>query len=75
MKLTYFIALVLLALLNGCAAYAAPNFLNGRYYLAGDDDCKYMRPLSDTRIMCQDSSRLDACRTKGDSNDQQRSRT
>jgi len=41
-------------ILSGCASTAAPNFFNGQYYMAGDDSCKNMTSLSDTRIMCKD---------------------
>lgn len=40
--------------LSGCASTAAPNFFNGQYYMAGDDSCKNMTVLTDTRIMCKD---------------------
>ncbi|PYE38829.1 hypothetical protein DFI02_1358 [Rhizobium sp. PP-F2F-G20b] len=31
--------LVMLGLVSGCTATAAPNFVNGNYYMAGDANC------------------------------------
>ncbi|MCP3017577.1 hypothetical protein [Cupriavidus basilensis] len=39
----------------GCASSAAPNFVNGRYYMAGDSACERYRVLSPSRIMCFNS--------------------
>ena len=30
----------------GCATDPVPNFYNGKYYMAGDDNCVMMRGLS-----------------------------
>jgi len=40
--------------LGGCAstATAIPNFINGKYYMAGDSVCTRYRMLSESRIMC-----------------------
>lgn len=43
-----------LMFLSGCASEPAPNFYNGRYYMAGDDSCVLVSALSDTRVMCHD---------------------
>lgn len=43
-----------LSLLSGCAS-AMPNAINGKYFMAGDSNCKRYRMLSDDRIMCLDS--------------------
>ena len=40
--------------LSACASGPAPNLFNGQYYMAGDDSCKSIRALSDTRVMCVD---------------------
>ncbi|MGO4809172.1 hypothetical protein AB4156_06130 [Cupriavidus sp. 2MCAB6] len=50
------IATVFLAFaVAGCASPAAPNFVNGRYYMAGDSTCERYRVLSPSRIMCFNS--------------------
>jgi len=46
------ITLISLAILLGGCSTAAPNFINGKYYLAGDSNCKRYRVLSESRIMC-----------------------
>lgn len=46
----------LYALLVGCSSNAAPNFINGHYYMAGDSACSRYQVLSETRIMCMNSS-------------------
>ncbi len=51
--------LTFIVFLSSCATYSAPNFFNGKYYMAGDDNCRYMRQLDNNRIMCQDSSHKD----------------
>lgn len=43
-------------LLAGCTTYAAPNFINGQYYMAGDSNCKSYRVISDSKIVCFDSN-------------------
>jgi hypothetical protein len=45
--------------LGGCTTYAQPNFYNGKYYMAGDDSCRYMRQLEANKVMCSDSSHKD----------------
>ncbi|MFQ6238265.1 hypothetical protein [Sinorhizobium meliloti] len=40
--------------LAGCET-AAPNFYNGKYYMAGDANCKTMRQYGPDRIMCTDA--------------------
>jgi len=40
--------------LTGCGG-AAPNAINGKYYMAGDSNCKRYRMISDDRIMCLNS--------------------
>lgn len=42
--------------ISGCATTAMPNYFNGNYYMAGDDTCRQVRPLSATRVMCMDAS-------------------
>lgn len=41
-------------LVSACASGPAPNFVNGRYFYAGDQNCKRMSDLGDGRIMCYD---------------------
>ena len=43
-------------LLAGCTTYAAPNFINGQYYMAGDSSGERYQVISASRIMCMDSS-------------------
>jgi hypothetical protein len=50
---------VLAAVLVGCTSGPAPNFYNGRYYMAGDPTCKNLRGISQTRIMCSDAQGKD----------------
>ena len=45
---------IVVFMLAGCASYASPAFVNGGYYMGGDDSCVRWRALSSTRIMCQD---------------------
>lgn len=47
-------ALLALLALCGCSQTAAPLFFNGQYYMAGDPSCRYIRPVSNTRVMCND---------------------
>ena len=42
----------------GCAT-ARPNFYNGKYYMAGDDNCRYMRQIATDRIMCSNANHVD----------------
>lgn len=51
--------LIFAILVSGCAGVAMPNFYNGKYYLAGDSNCRYMRQLDVNKIMCSDSSHKD----------------
>ena len=50
--------LIFAILLSSCATpnIAAPNFHNGKYYMAGDDNCRFFRQLDADRIMCFNSS-------------------
>ena len=48
--------LVFAIFVSGCAGSAMPNFYNGKYYMAGDSNCRYMRQLEENKIMCSDSS-------------------
>jgi hypothetical protein len=41
-------------LMSGCSTTAAPNFINGAYYMAGDKTCKRVQAISTSRIMCID---------------------
>ena len=50
------IGLAGLVALTACANDPALNFVNGRYYIAGDKDCKYSRSISDSQIMCLDQN-------------------
>lgn len=54
MKLAVLTAIALT--LSGCATTAAPNFYNGRYYLAGDKNCRTMQAISQSRIHCRDKN-------------------
>lgn len=38
-------------ILGGCSS-AAPNLVNGKYYMMGDKNCARYNPISDGRIMC-----------------------
>lgn len=49
------IIVLIIGTLSGCFRTAMPNFYNGRYYMAGDDNCVRSRMLSNTRIMCVNS--------------------
>ena len=40
--------------LGGCATSAMPNFINGKYYMAGDSNCARYKTHSTDRIMCLD---------------------
>ncbi|MDP3279483.1 MAG: hypothetical protein Q8M57_00245 [Nitrosomonas sp.] len=50
------LVIILVTSLAGCVSSAAPNFYNGRYYMAGDESCVQIRALSDTRVMCADTN-------------------
>ena len=47
-----FLTGVVVFLLSGCAGTAQPNFFNGMYYMSGDDSCRRVTAISDSRIMC-----------------------
>jgi hypothetical protein len=47
---------VVAGLMTGCASQAQPNLINGQYFMAGDNDCKYVKPWSDTVITCFNSA-------------------
>ena len=44
--------LSLISLLTGCAHYATPQYVNGNYYLMGDDNCRRYRMAGDNSIEC-----------------------
>ncbi|MND11944.1 hypothetical protein D3C87_347280 [compost metagenome] len=46
-------------LITGCSSSAYPGLYAGKYYMMGDDDCQFIRPLSDTRVMCMDDDHND----------------
>lgn len=48
------LGLVGLLSLNACANDPALNIVNGRYYMAGDKNCKFTRYISESQIMCLD---------------------
>lgn len=51
-----FLVIILIALASSaCATSAAPNFFNGRYYMAGDSDCKKVYSHNTTTIKCLNS--------------------
>ena len=50
----------LVIVLSACVSSPAPNFYNGRYYMAGDDNCVMMRALSPDRIMCINSKKQES---------------
>ena len=52
------LSLIPILILSGCAS-AIPNAINGKYYMAGDSNCKRYRVISDDRIMCIDSDGRD----------------
>lgn len=50
------LAVVALSLmLVGCARQAMPNYYQGAYYMAGDDNCRSMRLVEPGTIMCMDA--------------------
>lgn len=51
-------SLIVILSLTGCGG-ASPRALNGKYYMAGDSNCKRYRVISDDRIMCIDSDGRD----------------
>jgi len=46
---------IILLSFSGCTKMAMPNFYNGHYFMAGDNNCRRVRMISDTRIMCYTS--------------------
>lgn len=42
----------------GCST-AQPNFYNGKYYMAGDANCRYIRQIATDRIMCMNKKHVD----------------
>jgi len=54
------VALSMIASLSACVGgseqAAAPNLVNGQYFMAGDSTCSQVRQLSATRVMCIDSA-------------------
>jgi len=57
-KVLVIIILALTAtIVTGCSA--KPNFINGKYYMAGDSNCRKYRVLTSSRIMCKDSNGKD----------------
>ncbi len=48
-----------LLMLGGCSSSAYPNLYGGNYYMMGDSNCQYVRPLSETRVMCMDEDQND----------------
>ncbi len=52
--------MILIALVLALSACAAkPNFYNGNYYMSGDSNCRYMRQIGSTRVMCMDAESND----------------
>ncbi|WP_415834814.1 hypothetical protein [Kerstersia similis] len=51
-----FIMLAGCFLVVGCATGPTPNYFNGNYYMAGDESCVRLRPLSNARVMCIDKA-------------------
>lgn len=50
------LTIVFILLLVGCARQAQPNFYEGDYYMAGDDNCRLMRVVAPQTIMCMDEN-------------------
>lgn len=48
------VLLTCLLTITGCATQAAPNFIGGRYYWAGDAACTKYERISSSRINCGD---------------------
>lgn len=46
------VALALAGCAGGSGPTAAPNFMNGYYYLAGDSTCTQIRQIAVGRVMC-----------------------
>lgn len=43
-------------IISGCASTAAPNYVNGGYYMMGDTKCKSASPVSANVIRCFDKN-------------------
>ena len=60
MKNTIAKCLVVLTV-SGCAGgsgtVAAPNLLNGKYFMAGDNTCTGIKQISDGRVMCYNGAK------------------
>lgn len=41
-----------LLFISACASTAAPNLIHGRYYMAGDKNCKRYRMIDEATIAC-----------------------
>lgn len=56
MKKSFLTALSIISILilSGCAI-KSPRAINGKYYMAGDSNCRRYRVISDDRIMCLNS--------------------
>ena len=50
--------LILASITYGCAT-AKPNFYNGKYYMACDANCRYIRQIATDRIMCMNAKHVD----------------
>lgn len=46
-----------LLVMSGCSSNAYPQFYAGKYYMMGDESCQFVRPLSETRVMCMDEDK------------------
>ncbi len=55
-KIGLFIGIGLALFLSGCGRTAQPNFHNGRYYMAGDDNCVRSNMRNAYTINCYNSS-------------------
>lgn len=56
-KLPIFLVITTSFFISSCSTPATPNYYNGKYYMAGDENCIYMRQLDENRIMCQNAAR------------------
>ena len=45
----------MVTVISGCASSATPNYYNGGYYMAGDDNCKIIRARTSNTINCYNS--------------------
>ena len=58
MKKKLVFSLILPILFAGCASSPAPNYINGKYYMAGDDNCIQGRTNSQGDLVCRNSKGL-----------------